>query len=329
MNDQRKQTAQQWSTFWERGSITTFMGRFENNYDSDLLAFWLLELDQIAEDSRIIDLATGNGALALIAARYSAENNKNFEITAVDYAEIRPGLGVSNKDHKLLKQIHFLGNTNIEDTGLEAASFDVAISQFGFEYGDANRSVAEMARLLRPRDSKAILMVHHETSAILTQTRETLAQIELCKAPEFHQDIISLQRRLAELRHAKADPATDAEAERLRDSLNHQTERLHDAQENFNDPSQLAFYLETSMSVFNPKLAGNKTVKEKSDLLAELRQQIADYKARMEDLMIAASSEKDIEGYTQSLTDLGFEISRSEAFLFERTSFAHIIIASR
>ncbi len=329
MNDQRKQTAQQWSTFWERGSITTFMGRFENNYDSDLLAFWLLELDQIAKDSKLIDLATGNGALALIAARYSAENNRNFNITAIDYAEIKPGLGVSNQDHQLLKNIHFMGDTNIEDTGLNTASFDVAISQFGFEYGDANRSVTEIARLLKPQNSKAILMVHHETSAILTQTRETLAQIELCKEPHFHQDIISLQRRLAELHAAKADPATDTKAERLRESLNLQTEQLHDAQENFNDPSQLAFYLETSMSVFNPKIAGEKTIEEKSALLAELRQQIADYKARMEDLMIAASSDKDIDGYTQSLTNLGFEIDRSEAFLFEGSSFAHIIIASR
>ena len=329
MNDQRKQTAQQWSTFWERGSITTFMGRFENNYDSDLLAFWLLELNQIAKDSKLIDLATGNGALALIAARYSAENDKNFEITAVDYAKIKPGLGVSNKDHELLKQIQFLGSTNIEHTGLEAASFNVAISQFGFEYGDASRSVAEMARLLKTRDSKAILMVHHETSAILTQTRESLAQIELCKSPQFHEDIISLEHRLAEIRKAKANPATDTKAERLGESLNLQTEQLHDAQENFNDPSQLAFYLETSMSVFNLKITGGKTIEEKSDLLAELRHQIAVYKARMENLMIAASSGKDIEGYTQSLTKLGFKIFRSEAFLFEGSSFAHIIIAGR
>lgn len=329
MNDQRKQTAQQWSTFWERGSITTFTGRFENNYDSDLLAFWLLELDLIAPDSKLIDLATGNGALALIAARYSAENNKNFKVTAVDYAEIKPGMDVSSKDHEQLKQIQFLSNTNIEDTGLEAASYDVAISQFGFEYGDASKSVSELARLLKPKDSKAILMVHHETSAILSQTRETLAQIQLCQVPQFHQDIISLQRRLAELRKAKADPAIDTVAERLRGSLNLQTEQLHDAQENFDDPSQLAFFLETSMSVFNPKIAGKKTIDEKSDLLAELRHQTAEYKARMEDLMIAASSEKDIEGYTQNLTQLGFEVCRSETFLFEGTPFGYIIVASR
>ena len=329
MNEEKKQTAEQWSTFWEGGSITTFLGRFENNYDSDILDFWQDELAKIPANSCLIDLATGNGALALIAARYSKANNKHLKITAVDYANIQPGSTTTGERDELMEHIKFLGNTSIENTGLKSETFDLAISQFGFEYGNAVDSVTELSRLLKTQHSKVILMIHHESSAILEQTRDGLAQYQLCQDPQFHEDIISLQTRLVQLRDQKLDPAIDKEAERLRESLNQRTGQLHEAQNNFKDPSQLAFYLESSMSIFNPQINGGKSVEEKSKLLTELRRQMKEYETRMEDLLAAAKSDSDIELLQNGLRNHGFSITKSESFEFENTPFAHIVIAER
>ena len=187
----------EWSRFWERGTLTTFEGHFGDNYDAEIRDFWWTEFARLADGAVIVDLATGNGALALLAARHGREHGRAYHITGVDHAAIdkervraaRPELGVD------LDGVRLLGNTPLEATGLPAGAADLVISQFGFEYGDTAAGSREAARLLRDGGRLAMIL-HHHGSAILSQAREGLRQVELCTERE---PFLPLARRLAKL----------------------------------------------------------------------------------------------------------------------------------
>jgi SAM-dependent methyltransferase len=187
----------EWSRFWERGTLTTFEGHFGDNYDAEIRDFWWTEFARLADGAVIIDLATGNGALALLAARHGREHGRGYRITGVDHAAIdkervraaRPELGAD------LDGVQLLGNTPLEATGLPDGGADLVISQFGYEYGDTAAGSREAARLLRA-GGRVAMILHHQGSGILSQAREGLRQVELCIERE---PFLSLARRLAKL----------------------------------------------------------------------------------------------------------------------------------
>ena len=80
----------EWTQFWRRGSVTTFERSGNPNYDGEIREFWQLQFGALPRGARVVDLATGNGAVALLAAEYSSKNRMQFEINALDKAEIRP-----------------------------------------------------------------------------------------------------------------------------------------------------------------------------------------------------------------------------------------------
>ncbi|WP_456373313.1 hypothetical protein, partial [Thiolapillus sp.] len=65
--------ARQWGDWWNKHSLTSFHGHFQNNYDGSLKQFWEERFANLPDNAAIVDLATGNGALALLAAEYSRE----------------------------------------------------------------------------------------------------------------------------------------------------------------------------------------------------------------------------------------------------------------
>lgn len=323
------QTAEQWSRFWESGSLTTFIGRFEDNYDGDVQAFWFLELRKLPDGARIVDLATGNGALALLATQYGKSNDKDFQVSAVDYADIDPLAFAKESQQEDMAAIEFIGNTRIEDTGLEAGSFDCAISQFGFEYGDPEASVREVSRLLAPSGARFAAIMHHTDSDIMKQARDGLEQVAACETSNLHAAIEPMLRRLDELNRAGKNPAEDGQAEAHRAELNRKTEEMHQMQNRFLDPSMYPYYLKHSMAVFNPNIVGGKTLEEKLEHLKQVDLFTADYKQRMQDLTAAAQSAAEFERLEAALKGEGFAIERSEPFHFETTHFGYVIVASR
>ena len=95
-NPRRKGQAQEllnddeWTQFWRHGSVTTFERSGNPNYEGEIREFWQLQFGALPRGVRVVDLATGNSAVALLAAEYSSKNGMQFEINALDKAEIRP-----------------------------------------------------------------------------------------------------------------------------------------------------------------------------------------------------------------------------------------------
>jgi hypothetical protein len=59
-----------------------------SNYDGDTAAFWDEQFALVNRNARVMDLCSGNGAVALLAQDFSTRNGLEFHVTAVDAATI-------------------------------------------------------------------------------------------------------------------------------------------------------------------------------------------------------------------------------------------------
>ena len=323
-------SAEQWSEYWRKGTITTFHGRFGQNYDGKVRDHWHAVLDGLPANAKIVDLATGNGAIALLAAQHGRRNDKQFEITAVDYAEIDPPTLFSNTEfaQDLLK-VRFLSNTPIEATGLPDHGHDLAMSQFGLEYADAEAAVAEIARILKRRGAVFAAMIHHADSAIVRQARQAVEQILACEKSGLHAAIRDLLGRLDKLAARDKDAADDERAKELRTAINRVLAGLNQWGRQFGDPGQIVYYIENSMATFNPRVSGGMSLAERLAMLRQVAAETEAYKQRMRDLTSAALDDAAIVHLVGQIQGAGFEIDDNRPFVFEGTHFCHVVSATR
>lgn len=161
---------QQWSNYWRQGHLTSLPSGFSSNYDGEFLQFWNSQFALLKPGSRMLDVCSGNGSVALLARDYADRHKLDLEIKAVDAADIdietlktnKPGLA------RQIEAIEFLPNTPIEDLSAEAASADLVTSQFGIEYTDWDASAQTVARTLTPGGYFA-LICHALESTIMTR----------------------------------------------------------------------------------------------------------------------------------------------------------------
>jgi SAM-dependent methyltransferase len=112
---------------------------------------------------RLLDLATGGGAVpAMLRAAAPA-----LELVGVDQAPDlpkRPGMQLK-------------GGVAIERLPFPDRRFDAVTSQFGIEYGDAERAAAEAARVLRA-GGRLRFLLHHAQGPVVAHNRARGAAID-------------------------------------------------------------------------------------------------------------------------------------------------------
>ncbi|RAK01854.1 class I SAM-dependent methyltransferase [Aliidiomarina maris] len=187
-----------WTTYWQSTpSLNSFAeGTSRDGYNGELKAFWDSEFAACNDSACILDLATGNGAIALLAAKYKQTQALQFKIFASDAADIKPleNAGLSMQDKKLLSCVDFFPNTRNEALGFSNASFDLVVSQFGFEYGAPESSIIEIERVLKP-GGRAVLLVHHVDSSIVQDSKGGIQvlNMSLHESPVFIQAELCLE----------------------------------------------------------------------------------------------------------------------------------------
>ena len=326
----KRLSAEQWTDYWQAGSVTTFMGRFANNYDGAILNFWKAVFDRQPDDANIVDLATGNGALAILASQYGDAMRNSFVVTAVDYAATDPKETLQGRGYsEILESITFLPNTRLEQTGLPEHSFDLVCSQFGFEYAAIPDAVVEIGRLLKSEGSVFAAMVHVEESAIVAQAQEGIRQVLQCGKSGLVAKAEKLLQALDAARENGIDPAEDAGCETLRASVNGVTGKLHAAQSQYKDPGQIAFFLSNIMTLFSQVKSGHLSLESKLEFLHKVPQQGEQYLQRMRDMVSSALSAKDIAALEKALEAEGISVESSGPIDFEGHHFCHTLLASR
>jgi len=167
-----------WNQYWRFDRIAScFDGAGAGNYDECVAAGWRDWFQALPKGARILDLCTGNGAAALIAAAAGRAGGKDFEIVAVDRAEIDPPAFVTRHADDYAA-IRFVPGTDIEALPFPDAGFDAVISQYGVEYAHAGRAIPEALRMIAPGGS-ARFVVHAADGAIAEGSRAIVAEADL------------------------------------------------------------------------------------------------------------------------------------------------------
>ena len=167
-----------WDRYWQCDRIAScFDGAGASNYADAIAEGWRGFFADLPEQSRILDLCTGNGAIALIAAEVSRTRDKGFSITAVDQADIDPPAYVTRHSEDIAA-ICFVGRTEVEALPFPDASFDAVISQYGLEYADMDRAVPEAVRVLAP-GGRARFVVHAAEGIVADNARTVIAEADL------------------------------------------------------------------------------------------------------------------------------------------------------
>jgi hypothetical protein len=160
-----------WSRYWSDGRIAACMADAGGSYGDQLGEQWRQWFDQLPATARVLDLATGNGALVHLAL--ASGNGATMRLFGVDYAAIKPWQHIP-ETHTDRQRVHFFGHTSIEQLPFAAGMFDAVVSQYGAEYAERNESIAEAVRVLACGGRLRWVCHHHDS----TVYRNTCGEIE-------------------------------------------------------------------------------------------------------------------------------------------------------
>lgn len=149
--------AEAWTNYWRTGNrhsclVTKQEGAVDVPVHDE---GWREFFGTLQESAHILDVGTGNGAVALLAYEVGQAENRNFKIHGVDAAEIVPEVTEDAEEDYL--QFHSV--VPMEKLPFADNTFDCAVSQYALEYSDIGVSLSEIARVLKP-DGKARFIMH-------------------------------------------------------------------------------------------------------------------------------------------------------------------------
>lgn len=166
-----------WETYYRGGALATCAVGADANYSLELRDAWVEFFGAFPNGARVLDVGTGNGAVALIAHDAATAAGRRLEIHGTDLALIDPPRQVRG-GASMFHGILFHGGVATERLPFEAGSFDGVSAQFAVEYTDLERALHEIFRVLKA-GGRARFSVHHSDSAVVRNARQSLAEAQL------------------------------------------------------------------------------------------------------------------------------------------------------
>ncbi|MGI9265447.1 MAG: hypothetical protein ACR2QU_11005 [Gammaproteobacteria bacterium] len=311
-----KSDEESWNKYWEHGFLTSCRNAFSGNYDGSLKKVWQDFFLRLPRGSRILDICTGNGAIAMIANELSIENELNFEIHGIDSAAIRP-LETVKTDRHLLEGIVFHGETPAEGTPFEEQSFQAVTGQYAFEYTDEERCVTEIARITAPA-ALVQLVVHHTGSIVMETSREEVrnGQIIFAETRIFERARAMMEIMAgATTAEARKALAKDTRAEMSRNQLNEAAGRLSEALRSSPHPQLLQMAMDKLAEAF--KILENGGAEAALTHIGTSEQMLTANIERLEDLMAAGRSPEQVQTIMTNLETAGFKLQPAEEIRHE------------
>lgn len=169
MQDPDREVA--WSLYWSQDRLHSCVASQDADDQRILDEEWARFARYLPGEARVLDLATGNGAVpkALLAAR------TDLRIDAVDRAAIDPMQFLSDKDG--LDKVRFHAQTDILDMPFSAGAFDAITSQFGIEYAGLTEAARLAGRLLKA-EGKLLFFVHHSSSELIQASKQKKVELQ-------------------------------------------------------------------------------------------------------------------------------------------------------
>jgi SAM-dependent methyltransferase len=160
-----------WGRYWASGALHSCATSYGADYGGAIAAFWRDVFGSLRPGQRVLDVATGNGALPrlLLACR------PDVECDAVDLSPVAP-TWVAQLPPATRQRLRFHGNTPAEELPFADGRFDLIVSQYGFEYCRRDDAAAQVRRVLRPA-GRVAMVIHHVESRPVELARDELAHI--------------------------------------------------------------------------------------------------------------------------------------------------------
>ncbi len=201
-----------WTAYWAGGARTSLPQDFADNYDGEIAAFWQARGDALDHSARILDVCTGNGAIALLFAAQAGARGADWQVEAVDAAHVdtRSFQAIWGEHGELLNNIVFHSGQPIEQFRPDGSGYHLITSQYGIEYCDWPAAARRIAALLRPGGHLAMIN-HAPDTALLETMREERADYRLLKetgAFELISRWLAGRLPLSELRDQLSRPET-------------------------------------------------------------------------------------------------------------------------
>ena len=306
-----------WNKYWEHGFLTSCRNAFVGNYEGAIRDLWLAFFGALAPSDRVLDICTGNGAIAMITNQVSRDRGLHLEIHGIDAAAIRP-LETVQSDRELLEGIHFHGLTPAESTGFEDRYFQASAGQYALEYTDVRACVEEMARISAP-EARVQFVLHPDRSIVMETSREEIRNARLlfddsaifASAGELIRIVGSAQTPQAR-QALKNDPAAEA----ARNALNESASKVTEAAEASPHPQLLHMALQNVAEAY--RKCGAEGPDVALSLLEDCRQRILANAERLEDLMSAGRTAEQIETIHGCFEHAGFDMEPPSLIHHER-----------
>jgi len=291
-----------WSRYWKRDVLHSLPGSFTGNYEGAIGRFWRDAFERLGAGHRILDIATGNGAIPQLVCTASAVDMPRVD--AIDLAEVAPDW-LSSQPPACRKALHFHSGVSAEALPFPDASFDLATSQYGIEYCDDARAIAELARVLRP-GGRVALLVHHRNSRLAEVAREELRLTDWLLQPSGLLDCLeAIIPWIAQAASAdgREKLQRNVEANRTRDEFNRGMQALGAAAAESPFPDLLeearAFSAQALRALQSQPAAAIL------DSCRDYRESLRDARLRYTELCDCAMDEARLAAFTRRLSDHG------------------------
>lgn len=166
-----------WQVYYRTGALATCPTGPDGTYDREVRDAWVEFFSARPDGARILDIGTGNGAVALIAKETAAGLGLTFEIHGTDLAEIDPHRDVPDGQRRLAG-IRFHSEVATESLPFEAGYFNGICAQYALEYMKIDEALMEIQRVLAPT-GRARFILHHTDSVLVQNARESLQQTDM------------------------------------------------------------------------------------------------------------------------------------------------------
>ncbi len=141
-----------WTEYWQSGALHSCVGSLDEGYGGVIGDYWRSVAAAFAGDAQVLDIATGNGPLPKLLGALRSD----LYITGIDAASIAPAWWSAND----YARIEMLGNTPLAALASQGRTFEVVVSQFGWEYIPRPESVEQALALSEP-SAHWHLVCHH------------------------------------------------------------------------------------------------------------------------------------------------------------------------
>ena len=279
-----------WTKYWKEGHLTSFGTAFTGNYTGSLKEYWLTLYNSLDAKTRILDIATGNGALIDLAILNKA---KFATFIGVDQADVMAPVTIIDCDYAQL-----LGSTFIENLPFEKQSFDIVISQYGIEYANLNKSLTSVSKVL-VCGGRFNFIVHDNNSIIVKNNVRTL---EATKTLVGEDGLLVKLKKLIDC--IELNGMNSEQFSLAKNSLNTACMLV-------SKYYQQAIY-ETNFPIFMTEiLKSNRSYSRRLEMLSLYQEELKGQIVRLTDLQNAAFGNEKMNAFTEQCKKSGLVITES------------------